>query len=115
MDYRLSPISPLQNGFINFVAIVVDFFFRNVLTWKLSINLDTVFSLDVLERALERGRKPQIFHSDQGCPFTSLKIVAWLQMEDIEIIWSGRTRCYDNILVESFWRIVQHEEVYPHA
>jgi putative transposase len=36
-------------------------------------------------------------------------------MEAIKISWSGRKRCYDNILVERLWRTVKYEEVYLHA
>jgi putative transposase len=41
--------------------------------------------------------------------------VARLQADGIGISWSGRKRCYDNILVERLWRIVKYEEVYLHA
>jgi len=102
---------PLQKGFLYLVAIV-DLFSRNVLSWKLSNSLDTEFCLKALEMALEGGRKPEIFHSDQGCQFTSSDFVARLQAEGIKISWSGRKRCYDNILVERLWRIVKYEEVY---
>ena len=56
-----------------------------------------------------------IFHSVQGCQFTSGDFVARLQAEAIKISWSGRKRCYDNILVERLWRTVKYEEVYLHA
>ncbi|MFM7753044.1 MAG: IS3 family transposase, partial [Cyanobium sp.] len=105
---------PLQKGFLYLVAIV-DLFSRNVLSWKLSNSLDTEFCLEALEMALEGGRKPGIFHSDQGCQFTSGDFVARLQAEEIKISWSGRKRCYDNILVERLWRTVKYEEVYLHA
>jgi putative transposase len=105
---------PLQKGFLYLVAIV-DLFSRNVLSWKLSNSLDTEFCLDALEMALERGRRPEIFHSDQGCQFTSGDFVARLQAEEIKISWSGRKRCYDNILVERLWRTVKYEEVYLRA
>jgi putative transposase len=105
---------PLQRGFLYLVAIV-DLFSRNVLSWKLSNSLDTEFCLDALEMALEGERKPEIFHSDQGCQFTSTEFVARLQAEKIKISWSGRKRCYDNILVERLWRTVKYEEVYLHA
>jgi putative transposase len=49
--------------------------------------------------ALADGRKPQIFHSDQGCQFTSGEFVSRLQAERIQISWSGRKRCFDNILM----------------
>ena len=105
---------PMQKGFLYLVAIV-DLFSRNVLSWKLSNSLDTEFCLDALEMALEGGRKPEIFHSDQGCQFTSSDFVARLQTEQIKISWSGRKRCYDNILVECLWRTVKYEEVYLRA
>jgi putative transposase len=105
---------PLQKGFLYLVAIV-DLLSRNVLSWKLSNSLDTEFCLEALEMALEGGRKPEIFHSDQGCQFTSGDFVARLQAEKIKISWSGRKRCYDNILVERLWRTVKYEEVYLHA
>ena len=38
-----------------------------------------------------------------------------LQAEGIKVSWSGRKRCYDNILVERLWRTVKYEEVYLHA
>ena len=98
----------LQKGFLYLVAIV-DLFSRNVLSWKLTNSLDTEFYLKALVMALEGGRKSEIFHSDQGCQFTSSDFVARLQSEKIKISWSGRKRCYDNILVERLWRIVKCE------
>ena len=113
---------PLQKGFFYLVAIM-DLFSRHVYSfgedfvysWKLSNSLDTEFCLEAVEMALQGGRKPEIFHSDQGCQFTSGDFVARLQAEEIKISWSGRKRCYDNILVERLWRTVKYEEVYLRA
>ena len=105
---------PLRKGFLYLVAIV-DLYSRHVLSWKLSNSLDTEFCLDALEMALASGRKPAIFHSDQGCQFTSSNFLARLQAEEIKISWSGRKRCFDNILVERLWRTVKYEEVYIRA
>ena len=41
--------------------------------------------------------------------------MARLQAEEIKISWSGRKRCYDNILVERLWRTLKYEEVYLRA
>jgi putative transposase len=106
---------PLQKGFHYLVAIV-DLFSRNVFSfgeafgysWKLSNSLDTEFCLEALEMALGGGRKPEVFHSDQGCQFTSGDFVARLQAEGIKVSWSGRKRCYDNILIERLWRTVKY-------
>jgi putative transposase len=105
---------PLQKGFLYLVAIM-DLHSRHVLSWKLSNSLDTEFCLEALEMALSAGRKPQIFHSDQGCQYTSADFVARLKAEEIKISWSGRKRCYDNILVERLWRTLKYEEVYLRA
>jgi putative transposase len=105
---------PLQKGFLYLVAFV-DLFSRKVLSWKLSNIFDTEFCLDAMEMALGGDRKPRIFHSDQGCQFTSTDFVARLQAEEIKISWSGRKRYYDNILVERLWRTVKYEVVYLHA
>jgi putative transposase len=101
---------PLQKGFLYLVGIM-DLNSRHVLSWKLSNSLDTEFCLEALEMALSSGRRPEIFHSDQGCQFTSGNFVARLQAKEIKIRWSGRKRCYDNILVERLWRTLKYEEV----
>jgi putative transposase len=101
---------PMQKGFLDLVAIM-DLHSRHVLSWRLTGSLDTEFCLEALEMALSAGRKPQIFHSDQGCQYTCAEFVARLKAEEIKISWSGRKRCYDNILVERLWRTLKVEEV----
>jgi len=93
----------------------MDLYSRHVVSWRLSDSLDTEFCLDALEMALASGRRPEIFHSDQGCQFTSGIFVGRLQQAEIKISWSGRKRCYDNILVERLWRTLKYEEVYLRA
>ncbi len=69
---------PLQKGFLYLVEIM-DLHSRHVLSWKPSNSLDTDFCLEALEMACSSGRRPQIFHFDQGCQFTSTDFVARLQ------------------------------------
>jgi len=38
-----------------------------------------------------------------------------LRAEEIRSSWSGRKRCYDNILIERLWRTLKYEEVYLRA
>jgi len=104
---------PLANGFM-YLTAVIDWYSRYVLAWQLSNTLDTQFCIDALDQALRLGQ-PAIFHSDQGSQFTSADFVARLQAAAIQISWSGRKRCYDNILVERLWRMLKYEEVYLRA
>ena len=102
---------PLQKGILYQVA-VVDLFSRNVLSWQLSISLDTEFCPEALEIALGGKCKPEIIHSDQDCQFTSSPFVARLQDTEIKTSWSGLKGCYDNILVERLWRSIKYQEFY---
>lgn len=100
----------LAQGFVYLVAIM-DWFSRYVLSWSVSITLDTSFCLEALVAAL-RVAQPDIFNSDQGVQFTSAEFTRHLQTTGIRISWDGRGRALDNIFVERLWRSVKYEEVY---
>ena len=100
----------LQQGFIYLVA-VIDWCSRYVLSWAVSITLESAFCLEALERALRWGR-PEIFNTDQGAQFTSLAFTERLRQGEIQISMDGRGRALDNIFVERLWRSVKYEEVY---
>jgi putative transposase len=100
----------LLHRFLYLVAIL-DWFSRYVLSWEVSISVETEFCLVALEHALHQAR-PEIFNSDQGCQSTSLACTGRLQSAEIAISMDGRGRVYDNIFVERLWRSVKYEKVY---
>ena len=100
----------LARGFIYLMA-VIDWFSRYVLSWEISITLDTSFCLEALDQAL-RVATPEIFNTDQGVQFTSADFTNRLKAADVRISWDGRGRALDNIFVERLWRSVKYEEVY---
>src|SRR5437868_1966517 len=100
----------LQRSFIYLIA-VIDWYSRYVLSWEISITMDTSFCLEALDRAL-RVTTPEIFNNDQGVQFTSIEFTSRLKAAGIRISWDGRGRALDNIFVERLWRSVKYEEVY---
>ena len=100
----------LKGGFVYLVA-VMDWHSRFVLSWDLSITLDTEFCVTALDRALE-GSRPEIFNTDQGCQYTSHEFTGRLKESDVRISMDGRGRAFDNIMIERLWRSVKYEEVY---
>ena len=100
----------LLRGFIYLMA-VMDWYSRYVLSWEISITLDSSFCLEALDRALKVAT-PEIFNTDQGVQFTSTEFVNRLKAADIRISWDGRGRALDNMFVERLWRSVKYEEVY---
>jgi putative transposase len=105
---------PMARGFV-YLAAVVDWFSRRVLAWKLSITMDTSFCLEVLEEALSRNEKPEIFNTDQGSQFTSDAFTRRLKEEGVTISMDGKGRWRDNVFVERIWKSIKYEEVYLHA
>lgn len=102
---------PLKHGFI-YLAAVIDWHSRKVLSWEMSNTLDANFCVVALEKAITQYGKPEIFNTDQGCQFTSEAFVGRLQHYEIKISMDGKGRATDNIFIERFWRSLKYEEVY---
>jgi putative transposase len=101
---------PMRQGCMYLVAII-DWFSRYVLAWHLSNTLDGRFCLDALHQALHVGR-PNIFNTDQGVQFTTLKFTGCLEAAGVRISMDSRGRALDNIFIERLWRSVKYEDIY---
>lgn len=101
---------PIKGGFF-YLTVVMDWYTRYILSWKLSNTLDLNFCVEALEEALNITR-PEIFNSDQGVQYTSNEFVKILETEKIKISMAGKGRAFDNIFVERLWRSVKYEEIY---
>lgn len=100
-----------QSGFV-FLTVIMDWFSRKVLSWRLSNTLDSSFCVEALEEALRRFGSPEIFNTDQGSQFTSEAFTSVLLAHGIRISMDGKGRALDNVFVERLWRSVKYEEVY---
>ena len=105
---------PMARGFV-YLAAVVDWYSRRVLSWQLSITMSVDFCLEAVEEALGRYGKPGVFNSDQGSQFSSGDFVGLLVANRIEISMDGKGAWRDNVVVERLWRSVKYEEVYLKA
>jgi len=101
----------IRGGFIYLVA-VIDWYSRKVLSWEVSISLESDFCIRALEKALAEYGKPEIFNTDQGVQFTCKNFIKILKDNDIKISMDGKGRALDNIFIERLWRSVKYEEVY---
>jgi putative transposase len=105
---------PMARGFV-YLAAVIDWFSRRVLSWRLSITMDVDFCLEAVEEALARYGRPEIFNTDQGSQFTSAAFTGLLLENAIAVSMDGRGAWRDNVFVERLWRSVKYEEVYLRA
>jgi len=104
----------MARGFV-YLAVVLDWFSRRVLSWRLSITMEAAFCVETLEDALARHSKPDIFNTDQGSQFTGSVFTGVLANNGIAISMDGKGAWRDNVFVERLWRSVKYEEVYLKA
>lgn len=100
---------------ITYIPMVLDWFSRRVLSWRVSITLEADFCVEAVEEALARHGKPAIFNTDQGSQFTSEAFTGLLLKNEIAISMDGKGAWRDNVFVERLWRTVKYEEVYIRA
>jgi len=101
---------PMRHGFL-YLAAVLDWYSRYVLSWRLSNTLEGRFCQEALDEALTQSQ-PEIFNSDQGSQFTATAFTSRLEKCGVAISMDGRGRALDNVFVERLWRSVKYEEVY---
>ena len=105
---------PMARGFV-YLAAVVDWYSRKVLSWRLSNTMDTSFCLEAVDEAIGRYGTPEIFNTDQGSQFTSETFTEKLKKHSIRISMDGKGSWRDNVFVERLWRTIKYEEVYLKA
>ena len=105
---------PMARGFV-YLAVVLDWFSRRVLSWGVSITMEAAFCVETLQDALVKHGKPEIFNTDQGSQFTGAAFTGVLVDHGIAISMDGKGAWRDNVFVERLWRSVKYEEVYLRA
>jgi len=101
---------PMPCGFM-YLAAVIDWYSRYVVSWRLSNTLDGAFCCEMLEEALSLGT-PEIFNTDQGVQFTAEAWTGRVERAGSRVSMDGRGRCHDNIFIERLWRSVKYEDIY---
>jgi putative transposase len=96
-----------KKGYV-YLAAVIDWHSRYVLSWELSVTMEKDFCIQTLEKAL-KVNIPEIFNTDQGSQYTSKEHTDILKNNGIQISMDGKGRCLDNIFIERFWRSIKYE------
>ena len=105
---------PMARGFV-YLAVVLDWFSRRVLSWRVSITMEATFCVETLQEALAKYGKPETVNTDQGSQFTGVDFTGVLIKNGIAISMDGKGAWRDNVFVERLWRSVKYEEVYLRA
>lgn len=104
---------PTAEGWL-YLAVVLDLSSRRVVGWSMGTRLERKLVLDALRMALHGRRPPQglLHHSDRGSQYASIEYRELLQAHGILASMSRRGNCWDNAVVESFFKTLKVERVY---
>jgi putative transposase len=103
---------PVAKGFV-YLATVMDWFSRYIISWEISNSMTVDFCLRCLKSALNKAI-PEYFNTDQGSQFTSAVFLEELKSRGIRISMDGKGRAVDNVYQERGWWSLKYEKIYPH-
>ena len=97
-----------------YLAVVIDLFSRRVVGWSVGDRLHRRLALAALRRALaiRRPAPGLIHHSDRGSQYCSIDYQAELRRHGVQVSMSGKGNCYDNAMVETFFKTLKSELVW---
>ena len=91
--------------------MVIDFYNKEVIGWSLDKKNNSELVRSALREALFRRFYPKgvIFHSDRGSEYSSYLIQRMLKENDFISSMSRKGNCWDNAVVESFFKTLKAE------
>lgn len=89
----------IKGGFV-YLAAIIDWYSKAVLSYKVSVTMDTDLVMSVLNEALSLYAKPEIFNTDQGSQYTSYIHTDTLKQNGITISMDGKGRATDGVPLE---------------
>lgn len=95
-----------------YLTTVIDLFDRKVIGWSLSSDMTTENTIIKAWKMAIVNRDPKagmIFHSDRGVQYTSKSFRRMLQGQGVVQSMSRKGNCWDNVVVEAFFKILKSE------
>jgi putative transposase len=124
LNREFSPISPDQvwcgdvtylwvGDRWRYLAVVLDLYSRKVVGFALSDSPDSELTKQALSHAFTARGNPVgvMFHSDQGCHYTSLSFKQMIWTYQFKQSMSRRGNCWDNAPMERFFRSMKTENM----
>lgn len=96
-----------------YLAAVLDLYARRIVGWAISSSPDSTLTCKALELAHQARGRPQnvMFHSDQGCQYSSEMFRTKLESLGMQQSMSRRGNCWDNAPMERFFGSLKSEWV----
>jgi len=99
-----------QEGWL-YLAVVIDLYSRKVVGWAINKCMTAEFAISALTMAFWRRKPPPglLHHSDRGSQYASHDYQNKLKEYGMVCSMSGKGDCWDNAVVERFFRSLKSE------
>ena len=102
-----------QEGWLH-LAAVMDLYSRRIIGWAVDKRMKKDLAIRALDMAvaLRRPAKNCIHHSDRGSQYCSHEYQARLKTHGFKVSMSGKGNCYDNAVMETFFKTIKSELIW---
>ncbi len=102
-----------QEGWL-YLAVMMDLYSRQILGWAMDSRMTDNLVINALKMALFHRRIASglLLHSDRGSQYASIDYQSLLQDHGIICSMSRKGNCWDNAVMESFFRSLKVESIY---
>ncbi len=97
-----------------YLAVILDLYSRRIIGWAASNRMKRDLVIRALEMAVALRQPPKgcIHHTDRGSQYCSNDYQKVLKKHDFQVSMSGRGDCYDNAVVETFFKTLKAELIW---
>ncbi|MCA3342819.1 MAG: IS3 family transposase [Roseomonas sp.] len=97
-----------------YLAVILDLHSRRVIGWAVSDRMKRDLAIRALKMAIALRSPPPgcVFHSDRGSQYCSHEHQKILREHGLQSSMSGKGNCYDNAVVETFFKTIKAELVW---
>ena len=94
-----------------YLAVIIDLHSRRVIGWAVSSRMKRDLAIRALKMAiaLRNPSKGCIHHTDRGSQYCSHDYQKLLRQHGFKVSMSGKGNCYDNAVVETFFKTIKAE------
>ena len=97
-----------------YLAVILDLYSRRIIGWAASNRMKRDLVIRALEMAVALRQPPKgcIHHTDRGSQYCSNDYQKVLKKHGFKVSMSGKGNCYDNAVVETFFKTLKAEQIW---
>jgi putative transposase len=97
-----------------YLAAILDLYSRRVIGWAVSNRMKRDLAIRTLDMAVALRQPPEgcIHHTDRGSQYCSNEYQRRLSKHGFKVSMSGKGNCYDNSMVETFFKSIKAELIW---